>query len=446
MNTDAGTAGVSHIDAYRRRNSPIEPEAVLAEVIRVQSDIVGAGLDPQKVIAVIMAKAMSLTHSDGAVVEMRDGDSMFYWAATGCLSELRGARLSPSHSLSGTCLNLDTVLTCNDTERDSRVDRDACRRAGIRSMVVTPLRYAGTPIGVLKVVSPWVDAYGAEDVRVLTLLKDLISASIAHAASHADAIAEGNQAVACAAFELDARHARVKRALQNEAFELAFQPVVDLESGRVVGHEALARFSELPYRPPNEWFDDAKEAGLALELDLLVVRRALSSLAILPADTYVAINVSPDTAQNEKLWAMCSSSMSNRIVLELTEHATVADYGVLVEATNRLKRCGVRIAIDDAGAGFASLRHILRLQPALIKLDRSLIHGIEAVPDYQSMVAALLMFASGTGAEIVAEGIETEAELRALVSLGVRLGQGYFLGTPSAPDKSQAAEWNHIQG
>ena len=440
MKIEQGSAGVSHINAYRRRNSPVDPQRVLNEVISVQSDIVGAGLDPQKVIAVIMAKAMALTHSDGAVVEMRDGDAMFYWAATGCLGALRGARLSASHSLSGACLSQNAVLTCNDTEIDSRVDRDACRQFGVRAMVVTPLRYNGTPIGVLKVVSPWVDAYGTEDVRVLTLLKDLISASIAHAASHADAVAQGNEVSTCATFELDARRARVKRAIENDAFELAFQPVVNLDSGRVVGHEALTRFSELPYRPPNEWFDDANEAGLALELDLLVVRRALNSLAILPVDTYVAINVSPDTAQSEQLWTLCSSETADRIVLELTEHVTVPDYGVLVNATNRLKRCGVRIAIDDAGAGFASLRHILRLQPALIKLDRSLIHGIEAVPDYQSMVSALLMFASGTGAEIVAEGIETEAEYRTLVSLGVRLGQGYFLGVPSKHPQGEDPE------
>jgi len=169
---------------------------------------------------------------------------------------------------------------------------------------------------------------------------------------------------------------------------------------------------------------------LSFELEIAVVRKALQSLANLPRHAYLAVNVSPETAASDEIARLCMRHSGDRIVLEITEHSSVDDYVVLAERARALRRMGVRLAIDDAGAGFASLRHVLRLEPDLIKLDRSITHNIDTRVRHQSLAAALLTFASGTSASIVAEGIETESELATLEALGVPYGQGYYLGRP----------------
>jgi EAL domain-containing protein (putative c-di-GMP-specific phosphodiesterase class I) len=134
--------------------------------------------------------------------------------------------------------------------------------------------------------------------------------------------------------------------------------------------------------------------------------------------------------------------LRERIVLELTERFAVADYKPLVEATERLRESGVRIAVDDAGADFASMRHILQLNPDLIKLDRSIISGIDADPGRRALGRAMVSFAAELGAMLVAEGIETETELCTVTELGMNAGQGYLLGRPSV----QAEDWLGWQG
>jgi EAL domain-containing protein (putative c-di-GMP-specific phosphodiesterase class I) len=119
-------------------------------------------------------------------------------------------------------------------------------------------------------------------------------------------------------------------------------------------------------------------------------------------------------------------------VLELTEHASVGNYGRLADALDPLRVRGVRVAVDDAGAGFASFRHILNLNPDIIKLDMALTRGIQADPVRRALASALVTFARELHAVIVAEGIETEAELKALRSLGVGYGQGFFLARPGS--------------
>jgi EAL domain-containing protein (putative c-di-GMP-specific phosphodiesterase class I) len=327
------------------------------------------------------------------------------------------------------------VLQCDDSETDPRVDLDACRRVGLRSMLVAPLPYGDVVIGVLKVVAPWVGAYHAEDVRTLELLNTLIGATLSHAAHHSSVKAAFNSKVAADRLLADKRESlrkRIRGVIEHEAFAIAFQPVRELETGAVVGFEALARFTDGISRSPDRWFDDAVKAGLGFPLEIAVARKALQSLPELPGDSYLAINVSPETAASEELAHLCVRHAANRIVLEITEHSCVDDYPALVERACALRGIGVRLAIDDAGAGFASLRHVLRLEPDLIKLDKSITRHIDTQARHESLAAALLTFASGTSASIVAEGIETAAELATLKRLGVPYGQGYFLGRPGA--------------
>jgi EAL domain-containing protein (putative c-di-GMP-specific phosphodiesterase class I) len=223
--------------------------------------------------------------------------------------------------------------------------------------------------------------------------------------------------------------------LDSKGLAMAFQPIVDLIDGSVVGYEALARFALGPERPPDAWFAEAEAVGLGRELEAAALRSALAHLDRLPAETYLSLNASPLTAVSPFLKRLLAD-VGERIVVEITEHAPVADYDALREALGELRAQGVRVAIDDAGAGFASLTHILRLMPDLIKLDMVLTRGIDTDDTRRQLASALSSFASGIGAAIVAEGIETKAELDALRELGVPYGQGFLLARPTSLGKS----------
>jgi EAL domain-containing protein (putative c-di-GMP-specific phosphodiesterase class I) len=214
--------------------------------------------------------------------------------------------------------------------------------------------------------------------------------------------------------------------------QMVYQPILDLQSGRVLGAEALARFGTEPQRSPAQWFVEAAEAGLAIQLELAAIRRAAEGLALLPPATFLSVNASAETVRSPALLDLLDQLPASRIVIELTEHEPVADYNELVPAVNRLRERGLRLAVDDAGAGFTSLQQILRLAPDLIKLDRGFIEGLADDPVRRALTTALLTFATDIGATLVAEGVATARELEALRALGVRHGQGRFLGEPMA--------------
>lgn len=229
---------------------------------------------------------------------------------------------------------------------------------------------------------------------------------------------------------------RVRSLLRGD-LQIAFQPIVDLRWRRTVGYEALARFPLERERGPSFWFAEAEAVGLRAELELKAVRLALEALPDLPSKTYLGLNVSPDVLVTSELAGALRAAPLSRLVLEVTEHAAVEDYEALGRALGTIRAAGARLAIDDAGAGFASLRHILRLAPDLIKLDVSLTRDIDRDRSRRALATALIAFADKTDAAIVAEGIEREAELEALSALGAGFGQGYFLARPAL--LSQAA-------
>jgi EAL domain-containing protein (putative c-di-GMP-specific phosphodiesterase class I)/DNA-binding NarL/FixJ family response regulator len=223
---------------------------------------------------------------------------------------------------------------------------------------------------------------------------------------------------------------RIRRALDDSgALSIVFQPICSLD-GTLVGSEALSRFRGPASRGPEQWFAEATEVDLRAELELAAVRAALADLSDLPASSYLSVNVSPPTVIDSSFLKLIRGTDGERIVIEVTEHAPIADYSMMNVALRRIRAEGVRLAIDDAGAGFASLRHILQLDPDFIKLDRALIHGIAKDRSQQALAAGLISFAEKIGATIIAEGIETLGELRALQALGVLYGQGFYLSRP----------------
>ena len=214
--------------------------------------------------------------------------------------------------------------------------------------------------------------------------------------------------------------------LAGGAFRPVYQPIVELDGRRVVSHEALTRFAD-GARPALR-FAEAERLGLGFDFETETMRRAIETARRLPPGTALALNASPRLVLETDRLAPLLASADREVVLEVTEHVPVDDYARFRAALARLP--GIRISVDDAGAGFASLRHILELSPSYVKLDISLVRGIDADPVRQALVAGLVHFARSTGAQLVGEGIETEDELRSLRNLSVELGQGYLLGRP----------------
>jgi len=224
---------------------------------------------------------------------------------------------------------------------------------------------------------------------------------------------------------------RIERVLHDvEALNTFFQPIMDLRTGRAVGVEALSRFTGPMARTPDVWFAEAEQVGLLPELDLRAARAALGHYGQIPHGAYLSVNLSPDSAHDPGFADLIGSIPCNRLVIEITEHAPVHDYDALALALTPFRRSGGRLAVDDAGSGFASLRHILRLAPDVIKLDVDLVRGIDLDPARRALARALISFAQDIQATIVAEGVETEDELKTLRVLGVSYAQGFYLGRP----------------
>jgi diguanylate cyclase (GGDEF)-like protein len=210
-----------------------------------------------------------------------------------------------------------------------------------------------------------------------------------------------------------------------------FQPLVALATGQISGFEALTRFQAPPKRRPDEWFLLAQRVGLGPALEARAIQAALDVRGR-PAGTYLSLNLSPSTLTTPEVQAVLPRDLTG-LVIEVTEHELAADDTLLSADLAALRDRGALVAVDDAGAGYAGLQQLMRVQPDLIKLDRSLVQDVDTDPAKQALVDSFVRFARRTGAQVVAEGIETEEELRALADLDVNYGQGYFLAKPGPP-------------
>lgn len=227
------------------------------------------------------------------------------------------------------------------------------------------------------------------------------------------------------------------RARLNSVFEaggptIVVQPIVDLATGARVGAEALSRFPPEWERTPDVVFAEAASIGTGTDLELLVVRRVAELLRTVRG--YVAINLSPDTLLSSGCTPLFAPMALDRVVIELSEHEPVDDYDALAAGLAGLRARGARLAIDDVGAGFSSLRHIVLSAPDVIKLDRSIVTGIAGDPVLRTLARSLTDFAHQAGARVVAEGVETAADAAALRDLGVDHGQGWYFARPATAD------------
>jgi EAL domain-containing protein (putative c-di-GMP-specific phosphodiesterase class I) len=214
--------------------------------------------------------------------------------------------------------------------------------------------------------------------------------------------------------------------------QIVVQPIIDLASGQRVGAEALSRFPAEWGKTPDVVFAEAHHVGLGHQLEVLALARAADLLD--RVDGYVAMNVSPATLLTPECAELLSRLPLRRVLLELSEHDQVEDYALLNAALRPFRSQGMRLAIDDVGAGFSSLRHIVVTAPDVIKIDRSIVTGLDADPVLTTLVRSLVEFGHGCGVRVVAEGVETAEEAAALRVLDVDYGQGWFYGRPGPPE------------
>lgn len=294
----------------------------------------------------------------------------------------------------------------------------------IASYVGVPVRLRdGTLYGSFCCISRDPTPVGSGDVRALNLLAELLTAQVE------------------AEREVEAMRRRIGAILEGQQIETALQPVVQLATGRVLGVEALSRFGAAG--PPDVVFDEAHRAGLGERLETMAVSHAWHALGILDPAQYLAVNLTPQVAMALADVTVVEEHVDvpwAQVVVEITEHAAVDCYARLRRSLAPARALGLRLAIDDAGAGYASLHHVVELRPDIIKIDRSLVDNMATDSSRRSVVNAFVALAADLGATTVAEGVERPADLRVAFELGVGAAQGYLLGRPST-DRGQVGTW-----
>ena len=231
----------------------------------------------------------------------------------------------------------------------------------------------------------------------------------------------------------------LRDAIRERAVYVDYHPIVEADTKKIFGYEALARGVSRPLRSPEVMFDVAAEADLVWELSRLCRARAIEGIGTrLKADELLFINVDPldftDPAFNEN-----EVENPERVVIEITERTAIKDYPKFRERLKAFRDKGFRFAVDDAGSGYAGLGSIANLEPDFIKLDISLINSIDTNFIKQNLVEGMVRFANEHGAMVIAEGVERAEEFETVKALGVHLVQGFFLHKPSGAPPSRAS-------
>lgn len=298
---------------------------------------------------------------------------------------------------------------------DAGYSRDVAA-LGISAIAYAPLVFEGSAIGVVAAgLSDRADERSVMAEYFPTLVQFADAAAVALGPSLA------------ATAQITTARQVIDEILERGSYWPVFQPVRRLRDGRIVGYEALTRFTG--GAEPSEVFRHAKIAGRMRELEVATMRAAATTAASLPLDCWLSLNCSPDLLVDTDALAELLAPIGQPVVLELSEQYSISDYGPIAAALGRIGS-QVRLAVDDAGAGFASLRHVLEVRPHLVKLDLGLVHGVATDLTRTALVAGFVRFAADARFDLIAEGIETEADHLALRRLGVGFGQGFILGSP----------------
>ena len=407
-------ARISEGAAHARLAREIEDRAaVLASLLRLE-----AKPTSEETAREICRGAVELEGIDGAVIRAFDpSGQMIVLGASGPadLPGTTGMRLSRVRSaIMAERVTEGPWVETFGPSRDEHIDH--LFELGLRATANAPLVYNDQPIGVVG-LSSTSETPGDALAERLTTAREF--------GLHAGALLGPGLAEAAHRAEL---RASVSNIIATSAFQPVFQPVVDIQSGATVGFEALTRFTD--GRRPDLWFADADACGMGPRLELACLRAALVAADALPADAWLSVNASPGLAGSPSGLIAALETASRSIVLEITEHAAVGSYEDLKAALAPI-RPRVRIAVDDAGAGYSGLQQILEIEPDIVKLDITLVRSVDSNLARRALVSSMVSFAAATGCTLLAEGIETVPELDTLRALGVTLGQGYLIARPA---------------
>jgi EAL domain-containing protein (putative c-di-GMP-specific phosphodiesterase class I) len=233
---------------------------------------------------------------------------------------------------------------------------------------------------------------------------------------------------------------KIGQLIADADLNIVLQPIFDIRDGHCLGVEALSRFPDA-FGSPAHVFGAAHRAGLGFALEQLALQRAVTVVPTLASDQFLSLNLTPSVAYELAATTTEDTDVDlSAFVLEITEHAVVESYAKLRRRLRRWREQGLRLAIDDAGAGYASLSHVVELEPDMIKIDRSLIDGSANDRARRSAISAFVALAADLEAIVIAEGVELAADLAAVRELGIDAAQGYLLGRPTA-DHSQVTRW-----
>jgi EAL domain-containing protein (putative c-di-GMP-specific phosphodiesterase class I) len=210
------------------------------------------------------------------------------------------------------------------------------------------------------------------------------------------------------------------------AFRTVFQPILDLANSGVVGYEALTRFEDGV--SPDHWLADATARGSGVELETLLARAGIQAADGLPAGVWLGLNVSSNLIRAGRALRTIVEPCSRPVVLEVDAAQISGPMGIDQTVTELPD--GVALAISGVHPGYDCLTLVREVVPSFVKLDRNWVSSLDTDSPKQALIGALVAVAGETGCTLIAEGIETEAELRTLQELGVRFGQGYLLGRP----------------
>lgn len=396
----------------RLANELKERVAVLRVLARVEP-----GPTPHETAQRICVEALGLDGIESAVVRafVEDGPAVVLGVAgAGDAMGLRGMPMSLER----------TAQLWENATRGPWVERfspaidphlSSLYEAGLRTTVNAPLLWNDQTVGVVGLSTTFEGPGFDFGERLTTVLEFGMVAGALLGPALADL----------------ARAGRLRRAIglmiEDEAFTPVFQPVIEIATGITVGFEALTRFAD--GLRPDFRFAEAAAAGQGIPLELACLRASIREARALPESAWLSLNVSPDLAEAVTPLIAILETAERDVVLEITEHAAIGSYANLKAALSEIPS-HVRIAVDDAGAGYAGLQHILEIQPDIVKLDIALVRSVDADPARRALISSMVTFARETGSTLLAEGVETEAELATLRSLGVILAQGYLLGRP----------------
>ena len=364
-----------------------------------------------------------------------DGDRVFTYAAGPSASNVAvGARDPLEHTYCQRIVDGRIAGAVADAlERPELAALELTGRLGIRAYIGVPLQVPdGQLYGTLCAFSSAPDErLDSSDLRLLQLVGAAVGSTLAEEL-------EVDQRTRAA------RH-WVEQALDGGDPSIVFQPIVELGTLRVVGYEALSRFAEPP-EEPDRWFALARSVDLGADLELRAVAAALAAARALPGDAYISVNVSPYVVCDERFVTIVESGRHGRdVVVEFTEHDVVADLDGIRDSMRSLRSTGCRMAVDDAGAGWAGLTRIVELRPDIVKFDKALVQGCATDVVRNALLHAGVRFSDAVGVQLVAEGVETADDADALRALGVELAQGFHFGRPAhypevaAPDPEPAA-------